>query len=51
MLLGDADVEGALGMRLGELVDAGSRRHRRRDRHDPGIALGHRWRASRRNTF
>ena len=34
VLLGDADVEGALGKRLGEQVEAGARRHRRRDGDD-----------------
>ena len=40
MLLGDADIEGALGKALGELVDAGARRHRRGDRDDPLVRLG-----------
>ena len=39
VLLGDADVERAIGMRLGELVDPGAARHRRRDRADPVIGF------------
>ena len=40
MLLGDADVEGAIGEGLGELVEPGARRHRRGDRDDRRVALG-----------
>ena len=40
MLLGDADVEGAVGEGLGEDVDAGSRRHRRGDADDLLVLLG-----------
>ena len=38
VLLGDADIEGALRKRLGEQVDAGARRHRRSD-HDDLLVL------------
>ena len=34
VLLGDADVEGAVGKRLAEDIDAGARRHRGGDRDD-----------------
>ncbi len=40
VLFGNADVEGALGMRLGELVDAGARGHGGGDGADPLIGLG-----------
>ena len=40
VLLGDADVEGALGMPLGELVEAGAAGHRRGDRDDARVAVG-----------
>ena len=40
VLLGDADVEGALGKAFGKLVDAGARRHRGRDADDPVVVLG-----------
>ena len=40
MLLGDADVEGALGERLVEDVDAGARRHCRGDADDLVVLLG-----------
>ena len=39
MLLGDADVEGAVGEGLVENVDAGSRRHRRGDADDLLVLL------------
>ena len=39
MLLGDADVEGAVGERLVEDVDAGARRHRRGDADDLVVLL------------
>ena len=35
VLLGDADVEAAIGEAAGEPVEPGAGRHRRRDRHDP----------------
>jgi hypothetical protein len=34
MLLGDADVEAPVGVRLGERAETGGAQHRRRDRHD-----------------
>ena len=40
MLLGDADVEGAVGEGLVEDVDAGARRHRRGDADDLVVLLG-----------
>ena len=40
VLLGDADIEGALGKALGELVEAGARRHGRGDGHDLPVGLG-----------
>src|SRR6266436_9344610 len=40
MLLGDADVEGAVGERLVENVDPGSRRHRRGDADDLLVLFG-----------
>ena len=40
MLLGNADIEGALGKRLLENVDAGARRHRRGDRDDRFVLGG-----------
>src|SRR5690606_2072554 len=40
MLLGDADIEGAIRERLGEDVDAGARRHRRGDADDLVILFG-----------
>ena len=40
MLLGNANVERPLGMRRGELVDAGPGRHRGRDRADFGVGFG-----------
>jgi hypothetical protein len=40
VLLGDADVERALGVRLGELVDPGAARHRRGDRADQRVGFG-----------
>ncbi len=40
MLLGDADIEGALGVELGKGIDAGAGRHRRGDRDDPAVGLG-----------
>ena len=39
VLLGDADVEAALGEALGEAVETGARRHRRGDRDDHRVAL------------
>ena len=39
VLLGDADIEGALREPLGEEVEAGARRHRRGDRDDPVVLL------------
>ena len=39
MLLGDADVEGALGKRFGEQVEPGARRHRRGDGDDLVVGL------------
>ena len=39
VLLGNANVEGAGGVRLGELVHAGARRHRGGDRADPIIGV------------
>ena len=40
MLLGDADIEGALGKRLGENIDAGARRHCRGNADDLVVFLG-----------
>ena len=40
MLLGDADIEAASREALGEFVEAGARRHRRRDRDDALVVLG-----------
>src|SRR3546814_8398821 len=40
MLLGDADVEGALRKALSELVEAGAGRHRGGDRDDRFVVLG-----------
>ena len=40
MLLGDADIEAAFREALGELVEAGARRHRRGDRDDLAVGLG-----------
>ena len=40
VLLGDADIEAAVGKLVGEQVEAGARRHRRRDRDDQGIGGG-----------
>ena len=40
MLLGDADVEGAIGEALGEKIEPGPRRHRRRHGDDPLIGRG-----------
>ena len=40
VLLGDADVEAALGEALGELVEAGAGRHRRGDGDDLVVLLG-----------
>ena len=39
VLLGDADVEGAIGKCLGENIDAGARRHRRGDGDDAVVLL------------
>ena len=39
VLLGDADVEAALGEGLGEQVEPGAGRHRRGDRDDPSSAV------------
>ena len=41
MLLGDADIEAALGELLGELVEPGARRHGRVDGDDLLVLLGH----------
>ena len=40
MLFGNADIERALGVRRGELVDPGAARHRGGDRADPLVGLG-----------
>ncbi len=40
VLLGDADIEAALGKALGELVEAGARRHRGGDGDDLLVGLG-----------
>ena len=40
VLLGDADVEAALGMRLGEQIEPGAARHGGGDRDDLGVAVG-----------
>jgi len=40
VLFGDGDVEGTLGKALGELVDAGARRHGRGNRADTVVGLG-----------
>jgi hypothetical protein len=40
VLLGDADVEEAVGERLGEPVEAGAGGHRGRDRDDPVVGQG-----------
>ena len=40
VLLGDADIEAALGKPIAEEVEPGARRHRRGDRDDPLVFLG-----------
>jgi hypothetical protein len=40
MLLGNADVERAVGVGFGKFVDAGAARHRRRDRDNARIGFG-----------
>ena len=40
MLLGDADIEAALGELVAEQVEPGARRHRRGDRDDALVLLG-----------
>ena len=40
MLLGDADIEEAIRIFLGELLQPGAGRHRRGDRHDPRVGIG-----------